>query len=154
VDKRFKPALPLCVRQGEEGGIISSRFRPVIKHTYRESRQGVIHSQETTFNQEGGKTMARYILFWEVDTTRTPADPKEKQQQWLGLHAEMEKLLKSGEVTEFANYVGEAAGYCIVDGTEMDVEKIFNIYAPFVKFECKQVISAEQDREGIKAMKV
>jgi hypothetical protein len=39
------------------------------------------------------KTMARYLLISETDTSRTPEDPKVKKAQWLGFQETIIKML-------------------------------------------------------------
>jgi len=96
--------------------------------------------------------MARYILLWELDSTRTPDDPKERQKQWRTFQDMVVERLESGETKDWGKYVGEGRGYAIIEGTEMDAEELGNTYFPYVTFEVKQIISIEQAIEVVKAM--
>jgi len=88
--------------------------------------------------------MARYIMFWEYNLGLCPVDPKEKVKQWLTLTEVTKKLLKSGEVKEFAHYAGESAGYCIVEGNEMEVQKLTDSFLPHIKWTTKTLLTLEQ----------
>ena len=96
--------------------------------------------------------MARYILLWELDTTRTPDDPKERQKQWRTFQDMVVKQLESGEFKDWGLYIGGGKGFAIVEGTEMDAARITNIYFPYVTFDVRQIISIEQAIENTKAM--
>lgn len=96
--------------------------------------------------------MARYLLLWEYDTSRCPLDPKEKVSQWLALTDIVKRQLKSGEIKEWAHYAGESAGYVIVEGNELDALKISDIYAPYVKFTSKVLLTIEQCEQVWKSL--
>ncbi|MBT4511919.1 MAG: hypothetical protein HOC20_06905 [Chloroflexi bacterium] len=96
--------------------------------------------------------MAKYILLWELDTTRTPDDPKVRQQQWRTLQDMVVKQLETGELKDWGLYIGGNKGYAIIEGTDMDVLKLTTTYIPYVSFDVKQVASVEQVIENTKAM--
>ncbi len=98
--------------------------------------------------------MAKYILHWEIDTTRTPDDPKVRKGQWRTLQDMVVKQLETGVIKDWGEYVGQLNGYCIMEGTEMDVMKLATIYIPFASFDVKQVISIQQAIENAEAMNV
>jgi hypothetical protein len=88
--------------------------------------------------------MARYIMFWEYNLALCPLDPKEKVQQWLALTEGVKKMLQTGEIKEWAHYAGEAAGYCIVEGSELDVLRLADSYVPYVKWTTRTLLTVEQ----------
>ena len=98
--------------------------------------------------------MGKYIVHWEVDATRTPEGPKERQQQLLAFGDTVGQQLKSGEVKEWGGYVGELNGYAIIEGTEVDVHALTLLWVPFVKFKIKPLLSIEQSIQATKSMKV
>ncbi len=93
--------------------------------------------------------MAKYILQWEVDATRTPEDPKERQQQWLAFQETTKQMIESGQIQDWGEYAGEIDGYCIMEGTEVDVAALTALWVPFVAFSAKPM-SIEQAMESIK----
>ena len=96
--------------------------------------------------------MAKYMLQWKVDLARTPEDPKKKQQQWTLFEETVAQQLKAGQLTEWGQYAGENDGYCIVEGSEVDVQKLTNFWSPFVEFKVNVVLSIEQASEATKDM--
>jgi hypothetical protein len=92
--------------------------------------------------------MAKFLVLWEVDTTRTPEDQKERQAQWKGFQDLVKKFLKDGVIKEWGQCAGEASGYCIVEGTEVDVTKLTNLYTPFVIFNTSPLLSIDQAMEA------
>ena len=96
--------------------------------------------------------MAKYLLLWEVDYSRTPEDPATRREQWLGMQAAVSKQLEGGLLTDWGLFVGEGRGYCIVEGSAAEVGMLTRTYTPFVHFEVKQVVSVQeamQNTEGI-----
>ena len=60
--------------------------------------------------------------------------------------------LKTGEIKEWAHYAGESAGYVIVEGNELDALKISDIFAPYVKFTSKVLLTIEQCEQVWKSL--
>lgn len=88
--------------------------------------------------------MAKYMLQWEVDLSRTPEDPNERKQQWTLFIETVKQQLNDGQVAEWGQYVGESFGYCIVEGDELDVQRLTNFWSPFVDFSVSSILSADQ----------
>ncbi len=98
--------------------------------------------------------MAKFILHWEVDSTKTPEDPKERQQQWLQFQDIVVQQINDGIISDWGANVGELYGYAIVEGTEVAIHSLTAMWEPFVKFNTRAVLSIEQVIEATKAMKV
>ena len=96
--------------------------------------------------------MAKYLLLWEVDPTRTPEDPKERQQQWLAFQNTVVDQLKNAGLKDWGEYVGEINGYAIFEGTEVELAILTSLWVPFVKFKVRSVITIEQVIQATKAM--
>jgi hypothetical protein len=103
-------------------------------------------------NKKEDETMGKYILHWEIDSMKTPEDPKERQEQWSFFQATIVQHMKENDIKEWGEYVGEANGYAIIEGTEVEVQKLVSLWVPFVKFNVKAVMSIEQVMEATKAM--
>ena len=88
--------------------------------------------------------MAKYLLLWELDITRTPEDPETRKSQWRTLQDMVVKQLEGGDLKDWGLYVGEGKGYCILEGTDADVAKFTLVYSPYVIFEVKQVRTIQQ----------
>ena len=98
--------------------------------------------------------MAKYLVLWELDTTKLPTEPKQRQQLSFGLQNMVKQQIKEGKTSEWGAFVGEAKGCAIFEGTELDVSKQLDIYFPYAKFDLKQLLSIDQVTEVAKAIKV
>jgi len=88
--------------------------------------------------------MAKYHLLWEVELSRTPEDRGERKAQWQMLQALVKEQLGSGLIVEWGQFAGEPGGYTIIEGSEIDLTKLTNIYTPFVKFTSRPLMSIDQ----------
>ena len=98
--------------------------------------------------------MAKFILHWEVDSTKTPEDPKEKQKQWLEFQNIVLQQKRDGLISDWGINVGEMYGYAIMEGSEVAIHTLTEMWVPFVKFKVRMVLTVEQLNEATKAMKV
>ena len=96
--------------------------------------------------------MGKYILHWEVEASKTPEDPKQRQEQWTLFQETVVQQMKNNEIQEWGEYVGEINGYAIMEGSEVDIQKLVALWVPFVKFNVKPVMNIEQAMEATKAM--
>jgi hypothetical protein len=96
--------------------------------------------------------MARYIVFWEYNVAHCPLDMKEKTSQWLILTDECKKMLKSGQIKDWAHYAGEAAGYMIVEGDDKDVLRLSDSYLPYIRCTAKSFLTLEQCEQVWKSL--
>jgi hypothetical protein len=88
--------------------------------------------------------MSRYVMLWKYDTSYCPTDTKEKVNQWLMLTDAVKNLLKKGTIKEWAHYVGEPAGFIIVEGNESDVMRVADSYLPYIRWTVKSLTTIEQ----------
>ena len=96
--------------------------------------------------------MAKYLVLWEVDTSRTPIDPKERGAAW-GAMLDMDKQdIKDGFTKDWGSFLGENGGYMVYEGSEMELEKKLQRYVPFVTFKVYRVMSVEQIAELAKGL--
>ena len=98
--------------------------------------------------------MAKYLLLWELDYSRTPEDPATRKQQWRAMQGAVNKQMEAGKITDWGLFVGEGKGYCIVEGSTMDVGAVTRTYSPYVIFEVKQLMTLDeaiQNTDGIEA---
>lgn len=96
--------------------------------------------------------MGRYLLLWEIDTSRIPVDAKERSVAWNLLLELVKQDIKSGKTKDWGAFVGETNGYSVVEGTEVEVGSQLMQYAPYVQFKVYPVASANQVGEIIKKM--
>jgi len=96
--------------------------------------------------------MAKYILLWEVDSTRTPEDGKTKKAQWLGFQDMVARHLKEGLMKAWGGFVGEMKGFAIFEGSATDLHTITATWTPFVKFNVREILSVEEVNKATKAL--
>lgn len=96
--------------------------------------------------------MAKYLMLWSLDKALIPADPKERSGGW-GLLMEMIKQdMAKGLITDWGVFPSEGAGYCIMEGSNVDVMTTTEQYVPYVDFEARPIASFEETLELIKNM--
>jgi hypothetical protein len=101
---------------------------------------------------KGGKAMGRYLLLWELDRTRAPVDRKERGIGFNMLMEMVKQDMKRGLTKDWGVFVGEHAGYSVVEGTELEIMNQIQQYTPFVYFKVHPIGSLTQVEEMIKGM--
>ena len=96
--------------------------------------------------------MAKYLVLFEVDTSRTPEDAKAKKAQLLGFDELVMKQLKEGVIKEFGIFAGERSGYVIFEGSAVDLYGLTTMWTPFVEFEAREVITIDEANKANKAL--
>ena len=97
--------------------------------------------------------MGKYLMIWDLNLALTPVDPKERAAGYELLMAMVKQDVEKGLSKDWGNFVGEGSGYCIVEGSEVEVNKMVQQYAPYVRFKTHPVVSMEQVDEVIKSMR-
>lgn len=96
--------------------------------------------------------MAKFLLLWELDSTKVPVDPKERIAGFTMLLSMVKEDLESGRLKDWGEFPGEHAGYCIMEGTDLELLIGTGRYDPFIKFKTHSVISVSQALESVKAL--
>ena len=96
--------------------------------------------------------MGKYLLLWELDRTKIPLDPKEREVEFNMLMKVIKQDKKKGILKDWGVFVGASHGYSIVQGTEIEVIKAIQRYTPLVYFAGHPIASVTQAGEMIKAM--
>ena len=96
--------------------------------------------------------MAKYVLLWEMDNTRTPEDLEERKTRHRGFQDIVRQQMKDGEIADWGAYVGETKGFCIVEGSAEDVHKLVGRWVPWVSFQTRELLSIEQVIKATEAM--
>jgi hypothetical protein len=109
------------------------------------------HFKPTVF--KGGK-MGKYLVLWDLDTTRIPVDPKKRRDASALLTALVKNDIEKGIQKDYGAFVGETKGYGIVEGSEIEVSLLIQQFIPYVKFEVKPIMSISQVEEMLNTMQV
>lgn len=96
--------------------------------------------------------MAKYLVFWEVDQSKIPIDPKERGEGWSLLMAMVQQDIENGLTKDWGAYVGETSGYSVFEGSELEVMNALQQYVPFCIFEVRPIATVNQVNEMIKGM--
>jgi len=68
--------------------------------------------------------MGKYLMIWELNLAHTPTDPKERGAGYEMLMAMVKQDLAKGLTKDWGNFVGEGSGYCLVEGSEIEIATI------------------------------
>lgn len=96
--------------------------------------------------------MGKYLMIWDLNLEHTPVDSKERGAGYELLVAMIKQDMERGLTKDWGNFVGEGSGYTVVEGSEMEINKMVQQYTPYVRFQTHPVISLEQVEEVIKSM--
>ena len=94
--------------------------------------------------------MGRYLVLWEIDSSRIPVDAKERGVAWTLMLEMVKQDLKSGKSKDWGSFVGEMSGYTIMEGTEVEVASVAMQYGPYVLFKVHPIATVAQVGEIIK----
>jgi len=97
------------------------------------------------------KSMAKYLVLWEIDSARVPISAKERGTAWLACVEMVKADIKKGLTKDWGAIPGALKGYTIAEGTEVEIMNTLLQYAPYVKFEVHPVASLAQIEQSIKA---
>jgi len=95
--------------------------------------------------------MARYLMTWEMDTSRVPVNPKERAVAWGSLLDMVESDMKKGVLKDWGAYTGEMRGYGVSEGSELEINSMCHQYIPFVQFTVHPLTSVAEMRKLILA---
>ncbi len=96
--------------------------------------------------------MAKYLMIWELNLALIPIDPKERGAGYELLLGMVKQDIEKGVLKDWGSFIGEGSGYSVVEGTEVEIGKFVQQYAPYVIFETHPVASLDQVNEIVKVL--
>jgi len=96
--------------------------------------------------------MPRYLMTWELDTTKIPISPQERAAAWLPMIQMVKQDIQSGLLKEWGTYIGEGKGFGVAQGSEEEVGKMAQKYIPFVQFTTHPAITIDELEKFVKEM--
>lgn len=96
--------------------------------------------------------MSKYLLNWSLDASRVPVDPKERSAAWGILMGMIQKDRERGILKDWGAFTSEGRGFCLVEGTPLEVMQMTEQYTPYVQFETHPVASIGEINELLKLM--
>lgn len=88
-------------------------------------------------------------MLWSLDKSLIPADPKERGGGWALLIDLVKKDMERGVSKDWGVFPSEGAGYCILEGSNVEIMKTTEQYAPYVDFETHPIATVDEAIELI-----
>jgi len=96
--------------------------------------------------------MSKYLVLWELNRERIPIDPKERATAWSAFIGLIKEDIEKGVAKDWGSFVGEAGGYSVIEGTEVEVATYLQRFVPYVGFKTHAIASVNQIEEMIASM--
>jgi len=96
--------------------------------------------------------MATYLLIWDLNPNYIEEDPVKRGKQWKQLMSMVDEDFKKGVTKHWGAFIAEQSGYCLAEGSILDIQIMTQRYAPYVEFETHACASVEQTKELLEAM--
>ncbi len=96
--------------------------------------------------------MAKFLLLWELDQTKVPADPKERAAGWTLLMSMVKQDQEKGISKDWGAFPGESSGYAVAEGSVVEILNMTQQYVPYVTFKVHPVASVSHIDEMLEAM--
>lgn len=88
--------------------------------------------------------MPRYHFYWTLNEAIIPADAKERGGGWSLLMTMIKHDMEKGVLKDWGAFTSEGRGYCVAEGSNVEVMKMTEQYVPFVFFESKPVSTFDE----------
>jgi len=96
--------------------------------------------------------MASYLLIWDINDAFVPVDPKERGEAYNMLLAMVKNDMEKGITKGWGTFIGERTGYCVVEGSELEIMNLVQQYTPYVTFETHACASVDLAQEMVNAL--
>lgn len=96
--------------------------------------------------------MAKYLLIWDLNPQYMAEDPVTRGTQWKQLMSMVKGDIQKGTTKDWGAFIAERSGYCLVEGTELEIGIMAQQYSPYVEFETHPCATVEQTMELLNAM--
>jgi len=87
-----------------------------------------------------------------MDYSRVPVSPQERGTGWTALLGLVKQDLEKGTLKDWGSYIGEARGYAIGEGSEVELGIALQKYVPYVKLKLHSIGSVTHNQEIMKAL--
>ena len=87
--------------------------------------------------------MGKYLILWEMDQSRIPTDPKERGNSYLILQDMVQKDMDKGLLKDWGVFTGSSKGYCVFEGTDLELGNLIQQYVPYVIFNSWSISSLD-----------
>jgi hypothetical protein len=94
--------------------------------------------------------MPKSWIKWRLNQQFTPTDPAEIGKLWMSMLEMVKADLKDGTLTDWGECYNGGEGYAISELSVQDVRTSILKYTPYILFDIKPVLNADQIVECIK----
>ena len=91
--------------------------------------------------------MSKFLLIWNLNPNYITEDPVKRGGQWKQLLKMVEQDIKKGVTKDWGSFIAEGGGYCIVEGSELEIGVMAQQYAPYVEFKTHACATVEQTNQ-------
>ena len=95
--------------------------------------------------------MAKYLILWEIDNNRWPADPKESMALIMKQIEMTKQGFAQGQLTDWGIFPGSNGGFAVSEGDAAAVMMGCQQYAPYCTFNVQTVLSLDEVEQAAKA---
>ena len=91
--------------------------------------------------------MSKFLLIWNLNPNYITEDPAKRGGQWKQLLKMVEQDIKKGVTKDWGSFIAEGGGYCIVEGSELEIGVMAQQYAPYVEFKTHACATVAQTNQ-------
>jgi len=92
------------------------------------------------------------LILWEANDSSMPIDREERRKLIMSMLESVKKSLDSGDTKMWGISAGGGNGYSITDRSAKEVFANTMKYAPYIKFQVKPMLSADEMIDVMKEM--
>ncbi len=96
--------------------------------------------------------MQKYMMLWKLNRSLIPVNPQERGEGFSLLMSLVQQDIEVGLTKDWGCFVGEGNGYCIVEGSEIEISKMVQQYSPYCEFSTHPVASVDQMNDVIRTL--
>jgi len=96
--------------------------------------------------------MSTYLLIWNLNPNYITEDPSKRGTKWKQLLSMVEQDMKKGITKDWGSFIAESGGYCVVEGSELEIGIMAQQYAPYVEFKTHACASVDQTKKLLEAL--
>jgi hypothetical protein len=93
----------------------------------------------------------KYIMLWEMDMSKFPADPVENAKVMAKLIEMTKQWTQTHQGGEWGKFLGENKGYSIAKSRD-EVMQANMVFSPYVVFEVNEAVTIEEVDAAFKGM--
>ena len=102
--------------------------------------------------ETGEIKMAKYLVTWESDRSRWPADPKERGALSAKFLEITKQDMKDGKISDWGAFVVGRAGFAVCEGSGLELYKTIQPYTTHYTFIVHEVLSIDEVTKVMKSM--